>query len=156
LNHGLRGDESDADEGFCRELAAEHGVAIEVGRRDVARLARDEHVSIEVAARRARYDFFADAAGRLKIDRIATGHTRYDQAETFLLRVLRGAGATAWLASGRAGDPRPAAAGHPADELLAFLASLGRAFRTDSSNRLRIRETGSASPRAATHQRRHY
>ena len=136
LNHGLRGDESDADEAFCRELAAEHGIAIEVGRRDVARLARDEHVSIEVAARRARYDFFADAAERLKIDRIATGHTRDDQAETFLLRVLRGAGAT-----GLAGiRPRRGPVVRPLldlrrDELVAFLASLGQAFRTDSSNR---------------------
>ena len=136
LNHGLRGGESDADEAFCRQLAAEHGIAIEVGRRDVAQLARDERVSVEVAARRARYDFFADAAGRLKIDRIATGHTRDDQAETFLLRVLRGAGAT-----GLAGiRPRRGPVVRPLldirrDELLAFLASLGQAFRTDSSNR---------------------
>ena len=140
LNHGLRGDESDEDEAFCRELAADLGVAIEVGRRDVAQLARDEHVSIEVAARRARYEFFADAAQRLQIDRIATGHTRDDQAETFLLRVLRGAGAT-----GLAGiRPRRGPMVRPLldirrDDLLAFLADLGQAFRTDSSNRdLRI------------------
>jgi len=140
LNHGLRGDESDADEAFCRELASGLGVAIEVGRRDVVQLARDEHVSIEVAARRARYGFFADAAQRLQVDRIATGHTRDDQAETFLLRVLRGAGAT-----GLAGiRPRRGPVVRPLldlrrDDLLAFLASLGQAFRTDSSNRdLRI------------------
>ena len=136
LNHGLRGDESDADEAFCRELAAGLGVAIEVAHRDVAQLARDEHVSIEVAARRARYDFFADAARRLQIDRIATGHTRDDQAETFLLRVLRGAGAT-----GLAGiRPRRGPIVRPLldtrrDDLLAFLDGLGQAFRTDSSNR---------------------
>jgi tRNA(Ile)-lysidine synthase len=136
LNHGLRGEESEADEAFCQELAAEHKLAIEIGRRDVARQARDEHVSIEVAARRARYDFFAGVAERLKIDRIATGHTRDDQAETFLLRVLRGAGAT-----GLAGiRPRRGPVIRPLleirrDELLAFLASLGQPFRTDSSNR---------------------
>ncbi|MGE5200173.1 MAG: tRNA lysidine(34) synthetase TilS, partial [Rhodospirillaceae bacterium] len=130
LNHALRGEESDADEAFCRALAAQHGIAIEVGRRDVAQLARDERVSIEVAARRARYEFFAEAAERLKIDRIATGHTRDDQAETFLLRVLRGAGAT-----GLAGiRPRRGPVVRPLldvrrDELLAFLASLGQAFR---------------------------
>jgi tRNA(Ile)-lysidine synthase len=140
LNHGLRGEESEADEAFCRALAAEQGIAIEVGRRDVAQLARDEHVSIEVAARRARYEFFADVAQRLKFDRIATGHTRDDQAETFLLRVLRGAGAT-----GLAGiRPRRGPVVRPLldirrDELLAFLATLGQAFRSDSSNRdLRI------------------
>jgi tRNA(Ile)-lysidine synthase len=136
LNHGLRGDESDADERFCRELASGLGVAFDVAHCDVARLARDEHVSIEVAARRARYDFFADAARRLQVDRIATGHTRDDQAETFLLRVLRGAGAT-----GLAGiRPRRGPVVRPLldirrDDLLAFLASLGQAFRTDSSNR---------------------
>jgi len=140
LNHGLRGEESDADESFCRALAAEYGQPIEVGRRDVAQLARDERVSIEVAARRARYDFFADAVGRLNADRIATGHTRDDQAETFLLRVLRGAGAT-----GLAGiRPRRGPVIRPLldvrrDELLAWLASLGQPFRTDASNRdLRI------------------
>jgi tRNA(Ile)-lysidine synthase len=140
LNHGLRGDESDADERFCRELASGLGIAFDVGHCDVARLARDEHVSIEVAARRARYDFFADAARRLQVDRIATGHTRDDQAETFLLRVLRGAGAT-----GLAGiRPRRGLVVRPLldirrNDLLAFLASLGQDFRTDSSNRdLRI------------------
>jgi len=136
LNHGLRGDESDEDEAFCRALGAEHGLAVEVGRRDVAQLARDDRVSIEVAARRARYEFFADAAERLKVDRIATGHTRDDQAETFLLRVLRGAGAT-----GLAGiRPRRGPVIRPLldirrDELVAFLASLHQAYRTDSSNR---------------------
>jgi len=140
LNHGLRGEESDADEAFCRALAARHRQAIEVGRRDVAQMARDEHVSIEVAARRARYDFFADAAERLNADRLATGHTRDDQAETFLLRVLRGAGAT-----GLAGiRPRRGPVIRPLldirrDELLAWLGSLGQSFRTDSTNRdLRI------------------
>jgi len=140
LNHGLRAEESDADEAFCRELAARHRLAAEVGRRDVAQMARDERVSVEVAARRARYDFFADAAERLKVDRIATGHTRDDQAETFLLRVLRGAGAT-----GLAGiRPRRGPVVRPLldirrDDLLAFLASLGQDYRSDSSNRdLRI------------------
>jgi tRNA(Ile)-lysidine synthase len=140
LNHGLRGDESDADEEFCRELAFRLGIAFEVGHRDVARLARDEHVSIEVAARRARYDFFADAAQRLQVDRIATGHTRDDQAETFLLRVLRGAGATglAGIRPRRGPVVRPLLDIRRVD-LLAFLASLGQDFRTDSSNRdLRI------------------
>jgi tRNA(Ile)-lysidine synthase len=136
LNHGLRGDESDGDEAFCRDLAAAHGLRFEAARRDVAALARDEHTSLEVAARRARYEFFEDVAGRLKVDRIATGHTRDDQAETFLLRVLRGAGAT-----GLAGiRPRRGPIVRPLldirrDELRAFLAGRHQAFRDDSSNR---------------------
>ena len=136
LNHGLRGEESDGDEAFCRALAAEHGLAFEAGHRDVASLAREEHASIEVAARRARYEFFADVAGRLNVDRIATGHTRDDQAETFLLRVLRGAGAT-----GLAGiRPRRGPIVRPLldirhEDLRAFLASRHQPFRDDSSNR---------------------
>ncbi|MCX6550936.1 MAG: tRNA lysidine(34) synthetase TilS [Acidobacteria bacterium] len=136
LNHGLRGEESDGDEAFCRQRAAARGLRIEVAHRDVAALAREAQTSIEVAARRARYEFFEDVAGRLRADRIATGHTRDDQAETFLLRVLRGAGAT-----GLAGiRPRRGPIVRPLldlrrDELRAYLASRHQPFREDSSNR---------------------
>jgi tRNA(Ile)-lysidine synthase len=136
LNHGLRGHESDVDEAFCRGLAVNLGLPIDIGRRDVATMAREGHVSIEVAARRARYEFFAEAAGRLHADRIATGHTRDDQAETLLLRVLRGAGSTglAGIRPRRGNVVRPAL-DFRRDELRTFLASQGLKFRTDSTNR---------------------
>ncbi len=140
LNHGLRGHESDEDETFCRTLAARLGLAIEVGQHDVATRAKDGHVSVEAAARAARYEFFAEAAKRLQADRIATGHTRDDQAETFLLRVLRGAGATglAGIRPSRGNIVRPLLDVRR-DELSAFLASRRQGFRTDSTNRdLRI------------------
>jgi tRNA(Ile)-lysidine synthase len=92
LHHGLRGEAADADEAFCRAFGAEHGLSIEVDRQDVRALARDHRTSVEDAARRARLAFFERAAARADAVRVAVGHTRDDQAETFLLRLLRGAG----------------------------------------------------------------
>ena len=93
VNHGLRGAESDRDEAFCRELAERLSLPIEVGRFDVAARARVERRPLEPVARDVRYQFFGDAAARLGATLVATGHTLDDQAETVLLRLLRGAGA---------------------------------------------------------------
>ncbi len=92
VNHQLRGAESDADEAFCVALAARLGWPIDVSHADVARLARDRKLSVEAAAREARYKRFEPAAERLGATVVVTGHTADDQAETVLLRLLRGAG----------------------------------------------------------------
>lgn len=92
LNHQLRGEESDEDEAFCRRLAAEFSMPIDIERVDVARLARETGTSVEHAAHNARVAFFERAAARLNASAVAVAHTRNDQAETFLLRLLRGAG----------------------------------------------------------------
>ena len=92
LNHQLRGADADADEAFCRRLVAACGLPFDVERIDVRRLAGDAGVSIETAAHSARHDFFGRAAMRLNATAMAVAHTRDDQAETFLLRLLRGAG----------------------------------------------------------------
>ncbi len=89
LNHGLRGAASDADEAFVREAAAVAGVPIAVER--VWGLAGP---NLEEKARQARYEFFARAAVNHNLNCVATGHTLDDQAETFLLHLLRGAGGT--------------------------------------------------------------
>jgi tRNA(Ile)-lysidine synthase len=91
LNHQLR-PSADAEEAFCGELAARLGWRFHPGRADVAARARSERRSVEDAGRAARYEFFEHALLRLEADVIALGHTRDDQAETFLLRVIRGAG----------------------------------------------------------------
>jgi tRNA(Ile)-lysidine synthase len=93
FHHQLRGAEADDDEAFCRELAASLGLPFEVGRGDVRQEARNAGRSIEDVARQLRYAFLHSAADRLGADVIAVGHTLDDQAETFLLRLLRGAGA---------------------------------------------------------------
>lgn len=93
VNHGLRGADSDDDQEFCRAFAGRLGLAFETHRADVAQLARTRHLSIEAAARLARYDWFPAAAERLGATVVATGHTADDQAETVLLRLVRGSGA---------------------------------------------------------------
>ncbi|HEV3139215.1 MAG TPA: tRNA lysidine(34) synthetase TilS, partial [Vicinamibacterales bacterium] len=91
FNHLLR-DTSNDDEALCGRLAATLGVPFVSGRGDVRGRAASEHRSIEDAARRARYEFFERARVELGAAVVALGHTRDDQAETFLLRLIRGAG----------------------------------------------------------------
>lgn len=93
LNHGLR-PEAQRDEAFCRAFAAGLDLPVLVEGADVASAARQRGWSIEDAARRIRYDFLSRAAASVRADRIAIGHTRDDQAETLLLKVIRGAGLT--------------------------------------------------------------
>ncbi len=92
LNHGLRGAEADADAAFVATLAAEWGVPYTVGRADVAALATAPGVSLEEAARHARYRFLAGVAHQADASVIAVGHNADDQAETVLMHFLRGSG----------------------------------------------------------------
>src|SRR5580693_5632965 len=92
FNHQLR-PAADAEERFCARLAESLGRPLLVDRGDVAERARRERRSIETAARAARHEFLERARLHFNADAIALGHTRDDQAETFLLRLLRGAGA---------------------------------------------------------------
>ena len=91
LNHNLRGPESDADEQFVRELAAAHRLEFICENRDVRAYATAKKVGLEAAARKVRYEFFGELLSG-NLDRIATGHTLDDQAETVLLKFMRGAG----------------------------------------------------------------
>ena len=90
VNHHLRGAESDADEAFVSELAASLGV--DFIRQDVD--VSDLSGNLEQAARDARRSIFASLVAGKRVDRIATGHTLSDQAETVLFRLIRGAGVT--------------------------------------------------------------
>lgn len=92
INHGLRGADADADESFCVALAGRLGLELVTRRVDVRALAAREGLSIEDAGRRARLDVFAGAATQLGASSVAVGHTRQDQAETVLMKLLRGAG----------------------------------------------------------------
>jgi tRNA(Ile)-lysidine synthase len=92
FNHHLRGAESDADEGFVRALARAGGSEFFAGGADVARVARETRGNLEATARHLRYKFFFGLVKQGTLDKVATAHTASDQAETVLLRLLRGAG----------------------------------------------------------------
>ncbi|MCY4075958.1 MAG: tRNA lysidine(34) synthetase TilS [Acidobacteria bacterium] len=136
VNHQLRGSAAEADEGFCRGLAAALDVPIRVERVDVAGLARADGLSIEHAGHRARYAIFERVAGEERADRVATGHTQDDLAETVLLRLIRGAG-PGGLAGirPRAGRIVRPLLGVTRRELREHLAARGLAYREDESNR---------------------
>ena len=135
FNHQLRPPASDEDERFCRSLADRFDLPCVVESAAVAALARRQRISIEHAGHRARHQFFVRAAQRTGATHVAIGHTRDDQAETCLLRLLRGAGAAGLAAIRPRRGPvvRPLLAVRRA-ELRAYLASRGVPFREDGSN----------------------
>ena len=92
LNHSLRGEESDADERFVRTLSAEIGIGFVSRKLDIRKRAAVARKNLEEAAREARYDFLRQTADRLGATRVALGHNLNDQAETVLMRLIRGTG----------------------------------------------------------------
>ena len=87
FNHKLRGAESDADEEYVRHLTTQLGIELAVGHGNISK--KD---NLEQNARDARYDFLNKTAENLKAFAVVTGHTINDQAETFLINLLRGSG----------------------------------------------------------------
>ena len=94
LNHQLRGQSSAADARFVQKLAAKYRVGFELGAANVRALARKKKMSLETAAREARYSFFSKAAKRRRCHKIFLAHHADDLVETFLLNLIRGAGLT--------------------------------------------------------------
>jgi tRNA(Ile)-lysidine synthase len=134
FNHQLR-NSADGDERFCAELAESFGWPLCMEREDVAARARREHRSLEDAARTARHAFFARARARFEAGVVALGHTRDDQAETFLLRLLRGAGSRGLAAMHPRNGPivRPLLSCRR-DDLRAYLAADQVRYVEDESN----------------------
>jgi tRNA(Ile)-lysidine synthase len=89
VDHGLR-EESGEDARFVQELAEKWGLPCHVGRFDVAAYAKQHRLSIQVAARDVRYEYFAKVAEEVGATKLATAHQADDQAETVLMRILRG------------------------------------------------------------------
>ena len=130
FNHQLRGEESDRDETFVRNLCTGLGVALHVGNGNVRARAAQTHESVEEAARALRYTFFSSLPGL-----IATAHTQDDNLETVLLNLTRGTGL-----AGLCGIPpkrgpfiRPMLAVSRA-EIEAYLEQNRRSHVTDSTN----------------------
>lgn len=91
-NFQLRAEESDRDELFVRAIASRYEVPIFVRRFDTLPLARKLKYSVQMAARKLRYDWFEDVMDKEGYDRLATAHHLDDQIETFLMNLSRGTG----------------------------------------------------------------
>jgi tRNA(Ile)-lysidine synthase len=136
LNHLLRGAESDADEEFVRKLARSYGLSIEVRRVNVREIAWREKRSLEDAGRSARYAFFDEVASSHNARAVALAHHADDQAETVLLRLLRGAGGTGLCAMAPKSVDRYVRPllSVTRVEIVEYLQKRGVPWRTDSSN----------------------
>ena len=91
-NFRLRGEESNRDEAFCRQLCEQKAIPFHVTHFDTREYAALHHISIEMAARRLRYSWFAQLRRDLHADSILVAHHQEDQTETVLINLLRGTG----------------------------------------------------------------
>jgi tRNA(Ile)-lysidine synthase len=150
LHHGLRGAEADGDLEFVRSLSAELGLEFHSAQVDVAAEVQRTGETTEEAARRLRYDWFGTLMSQalpnfVALDAVVTAHTRDDQAETVLSKLLRGA----WTEGLSGIHPRvEGREGATPDSLIlrpllqstraeveAYLKSIGQTWREDGSNR---------------------
>jgi len=133
-NHRIR-PAAGRDEAFCRDLAASVGLAFTTEAADVPAYATEHRLSLEDAARRLRYAFLDRAAQAAPASCVAVGHTLDDQAETVLLKLMRGAGP-----GGLGGVyPRRGVVVRPLldvsrDELRGWLTSIGQSWVDDETN----------------------
>ena len=91
-NFHLRGEESDGDERFVAEFCNKKGVKCHVKHFDTEDYAKTQGLSIEMAARELRYNWFEELCKELNFDKIAVAHHADDQIETFFINLLRGSG----------------------------------------------------------------
>ena len=140
LNHGIRGRAAYIDTAFVARLSRDLDVEFVGERVDVPARARREGVSLEMAARAARHEFFAGAIRAYGADRVALAHTLDDQAETLLLKLARGAGRGGLggmapnVRIGGLHIVRPLL-GVTRAQIEAWLRSKGRTWREDATNR---------------------
>ena len=134
FNHQLR-DTADRDEASAAAAARALAVPFTSDGADVRARAGREHLSIETAARACRYEFFDRARRHFAADIVALGHTRDDQAETFLLRLIRGAGprGLSGMSAARGTIVRPLLECRRL-ELRAYLGERGIPYVDDESN----------------------
>ena len=134
-NFHLRGLESDRDESFVRQLCEEHSIHLHVTHFDTSAYAKEHHLSIEMAARELRYEWFEHIRKEIEASVIAVAHHRDDSVETFLLNLMRGAGI-----NGLKGIPvkngyivRPLLS-VSRDVILDYLQAINQGYVTDSTN----------------------
>ena len=137
FNHKIRGAESDEDESFACALAKRFDLEFLTASADTRQHARDNKHSLETAARTVRYNFFRELIHAGTVNKIATAHTLDDQAETLLLRLIRGTGLKGLRGvHDQTGDGiiRPMLCVRRAD-VEDYLRALAQPWREDSSNK---------------------
>ena len=134
-NFHLRGEESNRDEQFVRQLCKKYEIRLHTVDFDTTRYATENHISIEMAARELRYNWFEEVRTKCQADVIAVAHHQDDSVETILLNLIRGTGITGLLGI----RPRNGAIVRPLlcinrEEILHYLQSIGQDYVTDSTN----------------------
>lgn len=135
LDHMFRGEESADEARFVIDLAARFGLPATIEKFDVPAFCRERGLSSQEGAREARYGFLRRVAAATGFTRVATGHTADDQAETFLMRLMRGAGVSGLAAIPPKRDSiiRPLIA-VTREEVIGYLQSNNLDYKTDPSN----------------------
>lgn len=130
VNYGLRGNDSTEDELFIRSLAKKYKLPCSVLKPKIT-----QRANLEEALRDIRYDFFEKTRQKYAFDAVAVAHTLDDQAETLLMRLIRGSG----FSGLRAMQPKTSAIIRPLLEttrkdVMHYIKKQGITYRTDSSN----------------------
>ena len=134
-NFHLRGKESDRDEMFVRQLCQQYNIPLHITDFDTTRYAEEKHISIEMAARELRYEWFEKKRIECHANRIAVAHHQDDSIETMLLNLIRGTGITGLLGIRPINGyiVRPLLCVSRKD-IVCYLQSIGQEYVTDSTN----------------------
>ncbi|MEY8707518.1 tRNA lysidine(34) synthetase TilS [Bacteroides faecichinchillae] len=134
-NFHLRGKESDRDEMFVRQLCQQYNIPLHIIDFDTTRYAEEKRISIEMAARELRYEWFEKKRIECHTNRIAVAHHQDDSIETMLLNLIRGTGITGLLGirpiNGYIVRPLLCVS---RKEIVCYLQSIGQEYVTDSTN----------------------
>jgi len=134
-NFGLRGDESDGDEDFVRQLAYEHGLKFHCKRFSTEEYAEETKISIQMAARKLRYDWFEKVRLSHSYNLIATAHNQDDVLETFFINLIRGSGIRGLTGiKAKSGKIIRPLLFSPRNQIEDYATGIELSFREDSSN----------------------
>lgn len=134
-NFHLRGKESDRDEMFVHRLCQQYNIPLHTVDFNTTRYAEEKRISIEMAARELRYEWFEKKRMECHADKIAVAHHQDDSIETMLLNLIRGTGITGLLGirpiNGYIVRPLLCVS---REEIICYLQSIGQEYVTDSTN----------------------
>ena len=134
-NFGLRNDESDSDEQFVKSLAEERNVPFFIEYFETERMASERRISIQMAARELRYDWFEEIRDAEGYNYISIGHNFNDSVETMVFNLIKGTGLKGLTGiSAKTGNVIRPLLFASREEIEAYASENGLEYRTDSSN----------------------